>query len=93
MNFNFSSSLALLGSMDVPNELFYLNKDWDPSYLQDIFSQDFFDFGDMWSSNVTDSELVQECERVEKYCPIMEDISLDDSTLCQAVESIEEEEK
>ena len=46
----------------------------------------------MWSSNVTDSDLVQECERVEKYCLIMEDISLDDSTLCQAVEIIEEEE-
>ena len=77
--------------MEIPDRLLYTNMDWDPSYLQLIFSQDFYDFSHMWSSNVTDMELVQESEKVERYCPITEDISMDDSTLCQAVEMIEEE--
>ena len=42
-----------------------------------------------------DSELVDASQKVEEkkepYCPITEDISLDDQELCSAVEKIEEE--
>ena len=34
---------------------------------------------------------MQNVEKVEKYSPIVEDISLDDEVLCQAVEKIETE--
>ena len=36
-----------------------------------------------------DTDLVSEVEKIERYCPVMEDISLDDRTLCTAVEGIE----
>ena len=46
----------------------------------------------MWSySNISDSEIVAVADKVESYCPITEDISLDDSELCSAVEKIEQE--
>ena len=35
-------------------------------------------------------ELVEEAERLEKYCPVVEDISLNDDTLCSAIEDIED---
>ena len=77
--------------MEVSDDLLCRNRDWDPSYLQQIFTQDFHDFSKMRSSNVNDYELVQESLTVEKYVPITEDISLDDSTLCSAIEQIEQE--
>ena len=48
---------------------------------------------ELWKSNVADSVLVNETSRVERqpYCPVTEDISLDDQTLCSAVEKIEQE--
>ena len=48
---------------------------------------------ELWKSNVADSVLVNETSRVEcqPYCPVTEDISLDDQTLCSAVEKIEQE--
>ena len=36
-----------------------------------------------------DSELLEVVNHVESYSPIVEDISLDDSELCSAVEAIE----
>ena len=78
--------------MDISDENLICNRDWDPSYLSQIFDVEFYDFTDMWaSSNVSDSDLITEIEKVEHYCPIVEDISLDDSELCSAVEKIEEE--
>ena len=77
--------------MELPNIVFACNRDWDPSYLSEIFNQDFYEFKDHWESNVCDDELVQESNRVEHYCPITQDISLDDELLCQAVEKVEEE--
>ena len=56
-----------------------------------FFNKIFMNFPDLWSSNVMDSELVEESNKIEKYCPITEDISLDDTTLCSAVERIENE--
>ena len=77
--------------MEVSDALFIENRDWDPSYLSMLFSDDFNDCGELWKSNVTDMELVNEVTKVETYSPIVEDISLEDDVLCQAVERIEEE--
>ena len=79
--------------MELSDRDLLMNMDWDPSYLRLLFKDDFNDNSNLWHSNVCDDELVKECVRVEHepYCPITEDISLDDSTLCRAVEQIEEE--
>ena len=77
--------------MDLPDRILTSNRDWDPNYLMDIMSEDFYDFGDLWGSTVNDRELVRDVEKLEKYCPVVEDISMDDETLCSAVEKIEEE--
>ena len=53
--------------------------------------EDFHDFNELWSSNMGDSELVSAIENLEIYSPIVEDISMDDNTLCEAVEQIEQE--
>ena len=50
-----------------------------------------YDFKELWQSNFNDADLVTESNRLECYCPITEDISLDDVVLCDAVEKIEEE--
>ena len=80
--------------MDGDDEIFVSNKDWDPSYLYELFKEDFFDFEDMSiSETVSDGDLVKVVESVEngKYCPEVEDISFDDDALCSAVEKIEKE--
>ena len=59
--------------------------------MAEVFTQDFFEFNELWSSNVTDKQLVEDSNKLEKYCPIVEDISMDDETLCAAVEKIEDE--
>ena len=74
--------------MEVTDALLCSNLDWDPWYLESIFQEDFYDFNYLWSSSVADSELVCEMEKLENYNPIVEDISLDDSDLCSAVEAI-----
>ena len=58
--------------------------------MQQLLSQDFYDCDELWSSKIGDMELVKEVEKVERYSPIVEDISLED-ILCSAVEKIEEE--
>ena len=78
----------------VEDTVFIDNCDWDPTYLYELFKEDFFDFGDMsLSDGVSDMELVNVVEQVEveKYCPEVEDISLDDATLSFEVSKIEEE--
>ena len=69
--------------------MFLTNKDWDPQYLRGIVTQDFYDFKELWQSNVCDCNLVCEVNKVDKYCPIVEDIYMDDDTLYEAVEQIE----
>ena len=84
--------ICLVIEMDVSDELLWSNKDWDPSYLTDIVTQDFYDFSELWNcGNVPDQVLIKEADKVDRYCPIVEDISLDDDTLCTAVEKIEKE--
>ena len=78
--------------MDVLDYYLCRSNDWDPTYLSQIFSQDFHEFSELWnSSNIKDMGLVQEVEKIERYCPIVEDISIDDEVLCSAVEKIEDE--
>ena len=66
-----------------------INSDWDPSYLSLIFDGDFNDMSDLWnvSGSPTDSEILNIMDN--KYSPVVEDISIDDEYLCQAVEAIE----
>ena len=45
--------------MDISDSLLSSNRNWDPSYLSEIFQEDFYEFSELWSSNVMDSELVQ----------------------------------
>ena len=77
--------------MDVSDAVIWRNKDWDPSYLLDIFTEDFYNFDELWDNSLTDSDLVQGVSKMEKYCPVVEDISMDDEELCKAVEQIEYE--
>ena len=77
--------------MDVSDTWLWSNRDWDPSYLSSIFDKDFYDFNDLWLSNINDMELLEAGKDVERYCPIVEDISMDDQELCEAVEQIEYE--
>ena len=78
--------------MEVSDGFLIYNRDWDPSYLSEIVQQDFYDFPNLWGdSSVQDSDLVNEMERVERYQPIVEDISIEDDILCSAVEKIEKE--
>ena len=71
--------------------MMWMSRDWDPSYLAEVFSGDFDDMSELWSSNIGDQELVSEVEKMEKYQPIVEDISMDDEELCSVVETIESE--
>ena len=69
----------------------WLNRNWDPVYLASIFDADFNDFSELWESNITDSDIVTAVNSMETYCPIVEDISMDDLELYIAVELIETE--
>ena len=77
--------------MELRDDALMRNRDWDPSYLSMLFSKDFNDSSDLWQSSVGDSELISHVEHVEKYVPNVEDISIEDNVLCEAVERIEEE--
>ena len=52
--------------MDLSDRIFMANHDWDPNYLKYIFTQDFYEFRELWQSNVCDTELLQ----AEWYSPI-----------------------
>ena len=84
------SSLHLV-DMNVSDSDFLTNRDWDPCYLRELVSRDFFDFSEHWKSLVTDVDLNIEMDNFERYCPITEDISIDDEVLWTAVEKIEHE--
>ena len=77
--------------MEISDELLLKNCDWDPSYLQQLFKEDFNECDLLWVSDITDMELVKEVETIERYNPITEDISLDDEYLCAEVDKIEKE--
>ena len=75
--------------MDISDGYLLENRDWDPLYLSKLFDKEFNNFDDLWISDISDNDLKMEAERVEKYVPIVEDISVDDDELCSAVEKIE----
>ena len=79
--------------MDIADRVFITNRDWDPHYLREVVSQDFYDFTELWNINISDMELVQAETggAMDRYMPLVEDISLDDQTLYKAVEQIEHE--
>ena len=66
------------------------NRDWDPSYLALLFSEDFYDMSHMWRECeiISDEEM---CNIVDKYSPEIKDISLPDEVLRDEVERIEQE--
>ena len=77
--------------MEVSDEMLVSNLDWDPVYLRLLFEEDFDDFTELWQSNVSDMDLVSQASDMEKYCPVVEDISMEDEVLYSAVERIEKE--
>ena len=80
--------------MELSDRIFFTNNDWDPQYLREIVSQDFYDFTEHWQSSLANMELVEAVEKVVtsgRYCPLVENISLDDDTLYDAVAQIESE--
>ena len=78
--------------MDVLDYHLSRNRDWDPNYLDRILSEDFYDFSELWNTGcIKDMDLVKEVEKIERYSPIVEDISLEDDVLCSAVQRIENE--
>ena len=79
------------------DELYLDNCDWDPVYLASIFDIEFDDLSDMWNceNSLSDTHLSSVMDTFESenevYCLIVEDISMDDITLCQVVDKIEKE--
>ena len=69
--------------MGVSDDFLLRHRDWEPSYLSEILTQDFYEF--------SDTDWVREVEKVERYSPIVEEISLEDKVLCTAVENTERE--
>ena len=72
--------------MDSGDIHLWVNRDWDPLYLSLIFDVDFNDFSELWESNITDCDIVTALDSMESYCPIVEDITMDDYELCSAVD-------
>ena len=70
---------------------FFVNRDWDPVYLTSIFDTDFHDCSELWDSSMDDLKLMEVVHDVERYSPLVEDISIEDDVLCSAVEEIETE--
>ena len=57
-----------------------------------MISQDFYEFSDLWQNGICDKELVTAVDvATERYCPMVEGISIDDDTLYEAVVQIERE--
>ena len=54
-----------------------------------MVTEDFYDFKEHWENCLSDMDLVATEE--PRYCPVVEDISLHDETLHEAVEQIENE--
>ena len=74
-----------------PDDIF-VNSDWDPCYLSLIFDESFDNMSELWNEEyVPDSVILQNVDEREFYSPLVEDISLDDDELRNAVEEIESE--
>ena len=52
--------------MDISDHILLRNRDWVPDYLLDVFSSDFFEYRELWSSgNSSDRDLVTDVEKLE----------------------------
>ena len=89
ISFSVANSSLEAVAMDLTDRVFVANRDWDPQYLTELVTQDFYDFTEHWQNSISDMELM--ATEGHKYSPLVEDISLDDATLCEAVEQIEQE--
>ena len=69
--------------MDIADCVFVTNLDWDPQYLMECVTQDFYDFTEHWQNCLSDKELIDGQRPGPQYCPVVEDISLDDDTVQQ----------
>ena len=67
-------------AMDIADQVFVTNLDWDPQYLMECVTQDFYDFKDHWQNSISDTELISG-EVPSRYTPMVEDISLVNDTL------------
>ena len=76
--------------MELSDRIFVTNFDWDPIHLKQMVSADFYEFREFSQSNIADKELVKEAEKTEWYCPLVEDISID-NVLYKVVQEIENE--
>ena len=66
--------------------------DWDPCYLSRIFVIDFNDMSELWNADgISDKDIMDLVEKTGNYCPIIEEISLEDEVLSKAVMQIESE--
>ena len=52
--------------MDLPDGVFTRNLDWDPNYLRQLFEEDFYEFENLWCSNIGDQDIVSHVEKMEK---------------------------
>ena len=64
--------------IEISDQFLMSNRDWDPAYLQTMFCEDFNSCSELWQSNVSDVALINKVEETERYCPITEDISIED---------------
>ena len=87
----FSAILLHLVMDELEDTSVFINIDWDPVYLASIFDVDFHDTSNLWDNNMTDQDIMDTVNHMEKYCPVVEDISIEDEVLCSAVEQIESE--
>ena len=39
-------------AMDITDQLFATNSDWDLQYLRQVFTQDFYEFDEIWQSSI-----------------------------------------
>ena len=53
--------MTWIAVMDIVDSALVGNRDWDPYYLSELFSEDFYDFSNHWQSNMNDMELCEGC--------------------------------
>ena len=85
------NSCAFTFKLNMECDDLFDNLDWDPCYLAELFKEDFFDLSHLWIDTVTDMEMLEFSNKFEKYNPCVEDISLEDDILVDAVSRIESE--
>ena len=85
------NSCAFTFKLNMECDNLFDNLDWDPCYLAELFKEDFFDLSHLWIDTVTDMEMLEFSNKFEKYNPCVEDISLEDDILVDAVNRIESE--